>query len=110
MDIIDVGETILKTAKRIEKGVDSLHILGKNYAAAEQEYRKALAKEILELRDCKIPVSIINDLARGSENVSDLKFKRDLAEQSLDISKKMLSALQSELSALQSIYKFSKEV
>lgn len=53
---------------------------GNTLAESERDYRVALAKKILLLRDDKIPVTIINDLARGDEVVAELKFKRDVAQ------------------------------
>ena len=53
---------------------------GIDYAQAERDYRVALAKKILLLRDAKVPVTIINDLARGDEEVAEKKFERDCAE------------------------------
>lgn len=46
-------------------------------------------------------VTLIADLARG--NVSKLKFKRDLAEFKYKAGRDKVQALQSEVSALQSI-------
>ena len=53
---------------------------GRAWAAAERDYRVALAKKILTERDNGTPVSIISDVCRGSQEIADLKFKRDCAE------------------------------
>lgn len=53
---------------------------GRTWAAAEREYRVALAKKILLERDKGTPVSIISDVCRGSPEIAELKFKRDCAE------------------------------
>ena len=60
------------------------------------------------LRDDKLPVTIINDVARG--NVADLKYKRDLAEVSYRTARDMLQALQVSLSGLQTLYKRQEEI
>ena len=53
---------------------------GRAWAAAEREYRIALAQKILLERDKGTPVSIISDICRGSSEIAELKFKRDCAE------------------------------
>ena len=103
MDMIDIAQSIYKLSKRIENGVDKLHQYGVAYATAEKEYRLALGKEIVILRDAKMPATLISDVARA--NVAEIKFKRDLAEQEYKIARDMLQALQSELSGLQTIYR-----
>lgn len=53
---------------------------GRAAAEAEQKYRVKLAEKILELRDQKLPATLIGDLARGDKEVSKLKLERDIAE------------------------------
>ncbi|TDT63409.1 hypothetical protein [Fonticella tunisiensis] len=108
LDMIDIGQAIYETSKRIEKGVNELYKYAKAYAEAEKDYRLALAREIISLRDAGLPATLINDVARG--NISDLKYKRDLAEVSYKTARDMLEALEAELSGLQSIYKNQKEI
>ena len=53
---------------------------GESEAQAEKDYRIALSKKMLIERDNGMPVSIISDVCRGSEEVAELKFKRDCAK------------------------------
>ena len=53
---------------------------GRAWAAAERDYRIALSKKMLIERDNGMPVSILSDVCRGSEEVAELKFKRDCAK------------------------------
>lgn len=108
LDMQDIGQAIFETTKRIEKGTNELYKYAKAYAEAEKEYRLALAKEIMCLRDAGLPATLINDVARG--NVAELKYKRDLSEVSYKTARDMLEALKSELSGLQSLYKNQGEV
>jgi hypothetical protein len=108
LDMHDIGKAIYETSQQIQKGVKSLYGHAKAYAEAEQEYRLALAREIMRLRDEKMPVSLIADVARG--NIADLKYKRDLAEVTYKTAKDMLEALQSQLSGLQTLYKRQDEI
>jgi hypothetical protein len=53
---------------------------GRAYGEAEQNYRIALAKKILEEREKGTPVTIISDICRGDKEIARLKFERDVAE------------------------------
>jgi len=108
LDMHDIGQAIYDTSQQIQKGVKSLYGHAKAYAEAEQNYRLELAREIMRLRDEKIPVTLINDVARG--NLAELKYKRDLAEVTYKTAKDMLQALQSQLSGLQTLYKKQDEI
>ncbi len=70
--------------KEINAKLNSTMVLyrerGETLAQSEQNYRVALAKKILLLRDDKVPVTIINNLAMGDEEVAELRFKRDVAQ------------------------------
>jgi len=64
----------------LNKAIEELKKRGQVKAKAERDYRVELAKEILKLRAEGIPVTIINDLARGNEKIAALKMQRDIAE------------------------------
>ena len=70
---------------------------GEESAMAERDYRIALSKKILILRDAKIPVTIIGDLARGDEQVAELKFKRDVSEALFESVKQAIFTLRLQL-------------
>lgn len=108
LDIQDIGKAIYETSLQIQKCARELYSYAKAYAEAEKEYRTALAREIMRLRDEKVPVSLISDLARG--NIAETKYKRDLAEVTYKTAKDALEALQSQLSGLQTLYKWQEEI
>ncbi len=110
VETIEVTNAIRRTAERLENGVDVISQKAKDYAIAEREYRIALRKEIVKLRAEKMPVTLIHDVARGSENVIDLKFNRDLAQETYKASRDMLNALSTEVSSLQSILKVQTNI
>lgn len=105
---VEVAQAIWTTSKRLDKGVDYIVSKAKEYAKAEKEYRIALSKEIVKLKTDGMSVTLIGDVARG--NVADLKFNRDLAEQTYKASRDMLQALSNELSAMQSILKVQTKI
>ncbi len=60
--------------------INELKRRGRDKAKAEQDYRVALAQEILIQRDVGLPVTIIGDICRGKAEIAKLKFDRDFAE------------------------------
>lgn len=61
----------------LQQKVEEISTAGVDYATAERNYRVALKTEILKLRAKGQPVTIVSDLARGDENVANLKLTRD---------------------------------
>ncbi|KRU46316.1 hypothetical protein FDG33_09190 [Clostridium sporogenes] len=108
MELQKLTKAIWDTSRRIEDGVNTLGKKAKEYAEAEKEYRLALGKEILILRDQKVQATLIPDIARG--NTAELKFKRDLAEATYKTCKEMLQGLQAELSGYQSILRIQQDI
>lgn len=108
MELQKLTKSIWDTSRRIEKGVNELGKRAKEYAEAEKEYRLALGREILILREQKVQTTLIPDIARG--NISDLKFKRDIAEVTYKTCKEMLQGLQAELSGYQSILRVQDDM
>lgn len=76
----DLFSEIQAKQKTLETALSEAGKRGKDYAAAERDYRIALAQKILVERDKGTPVTIISDVCRGSREIADLKFKRDVAE------------------------------
>lgn len=64
----------------LNESLKQIRYRGRNYAQAEQHYRTALSKKILEQRAEGIPVTVISDICRGSAEVAQLRFERDCAE------------------------------
>lgn len=73
MKLLDVKQNELSNIN------NNLRKYGDLKARTESIYRKELRKEILLLRESKIPVTLINDLAKGKDEIAVLRYKRDLA-------------------------------
>lgn len=76
----DLWIELQELRKTLTFAINKLKERGQAKAKAEQEYRIALQKKILEERDKKTPVTIINDICRGDEEIAELKLNRDIAE------------------------------
>jgi ABC-type phosphate transport system auxiliary subunit len=108
LDMVDIAKEIYTAAKRLQKSGDKLFTLAREYAEAEQKYRQVLGIELLKLREQKVPVTLIGDVARA--NISDLKFNRDMAEYKYKAGRDKAQALQAEISALQTLYKRQEDI
>lgn len=76
----ELQNELAKYRNDLDSAVTILRERGKARAIAERDYRVALAKEILLLRNSGIPVTIISDVCRGNVTIAELKLKRDIAE------------------------------
>lgn len=87
----------------LTKGNAELKTLGLKKAQAEQSYRVARAKKILILKAEKYPATLIQDLARGDENVAELRLQRDVAESSYYTAVDSMNNLRLEIETLRSM-------
>lgn len=108
IELTAMATEIHTASQRLAKGVDALFMLAKASAETEREYRSALATEIVLLKSQGMSVTLIPDIARG--NQANLKFLRDVAEFKYNSGKESLRAIQTQISALQTVIKYSAEV
>lgn len=78
--MLDPISEVWRRSEMLEAALKECRIRGIAAAEAEKAYRVKLAEQILMLRDAKVPVSIVGDVARGNPEVAKLKFDRDCAE------------------------------
>ena len=108
MELHKLTHELHQSSKRLSQGANEIFNSAKEKAEAEQKYRVALAKEIMRLKEEKMPATLINDVARG--NCADLKYERDLAEVKWQASREALNSLQAQVSALQTILKYQESI
>mgnify|MGYP004443968823 CR=1 FL=1 len=106
MDISSKLELLEQSKKTFDKLIVELRKRGYILAKAEREYRKALAKREIVLRDNKYPSNLAGDIARGQE--SDLRYKRDIAELEFEIVKDQLRNERMQIEALRSTLAFDR--
>ncbi len=108
MEVVQTVEQLRHATERLSEATKEVFRLAKKRSETEREYRMALSKEIATLRAENVQATLIPDLARG--NVSDLKFKRDLAMEVHRSAMSSIGALQVEIQSWQSILKYMSEV
>ena len=107
-ELTDITTKIYEACTNLDTGARMIFNYSKSAAEAERDFDKAFATKILKLMERKIPATLIKEVAKGE--LSDIKFKMDLASMTYDSCKRSLSAQESQLSALQSILKYQTEV
>lgn len=75
----DLLEEIRYISKTLDKSLSLYKERGSSYAQYEHDYRVALAKFMGEKRAEGMPVTILNDLARGEPNIAKARLNRDIA-------------------------------
>ena len=108
MEQITIAKELRQVGDRLRQGSTEIFNMAKLKAETERDYRIALAKAIMDLKQKGLPATLINDLARGE--VARYKFDRDLAEARYQASREALNSLQTQASALQTIIKYWQEI
>ena len=108
MELNSITKELYQGSKRLEEGSKEIFILAEKMAITEKEYRIALAKEKIKLRDEGMAIGLIEDVARG--NLADLRYERDIAKETYIAARDSMRAIQVQINALQSILKLQSEV
>lgn len=77
----DLMQELSAKVELLDKALGALGSRGRAHAEAEQKYRVALSRRILQERESGTPVTILSDVCRGDKEIARLKFERDVAEQ-----------------------------
>ena len=71
---MDIQIEIQNKLNELDASVKQLRTTGTNYANSYANYRIALAKELVRLKDEGTPVTIAYDIARGKMEIAKMKF------------------------------------
>lgn len=77
---MDLWTEIEEKMKMLNKAIDELASNGYVLAQKEREYKIAVNKKALELRADDTPVTLINQIIYGYDDIAKLRFERDVAE------------------------------
>lgn len=64
----------------LDKAIETLAMNGYDLAAKERDYKIAINKKALQLRAEDTPVTLINTIIYGYEDIAKLRFERDTAQ------------------------------
>ena len=76
----DLWNEIQEKQKMLDKAIKELAQNGYKLAKCERDYKIAVNKKALELRSQDVPVTLINQVIYGYEDIAKLRFERDTAE------------------------------
>ena len=77
---MDLTNEVNNLIKKLDISVKSLRNTGSDYAKAYTEYRVALAKELMLLKEEGYAITLAGDIARGKPEIARLKFKEISSE------------------------------
>jgi len=72
---MDLMEELERKLRILDASVKELSKTGKEYASAYTNYRVALAKELVKLKDEGYAITLAGDIARGKPEIAKLKFE-----------------------------------
>lgn len=73
-------EEIQERTKKLDQAIEHLAENGRDLAIKEKEYKIALNKKALELRADDMPVTLINQVIYGYDDIALLRLARDTAQ------------------------------
>lgn len=108
MDIVKKIELLEQSKKTLDSLTIELRKRGYAKAIAERNYRIALAKKEVELREKgnSYPANLVYDIARGQE--AELRYKRDIAQIEYEICKDRLRNERAQIESLRSLLAFDR--
>ena len=77
---MDLWTDLNEKRKLLDKAIETLASNGYDLAAKERDYKIAINKKALQLRAEDTPVTLINTIIYGYEDIAALRFERDVAE------------------------------
>lgn len=72
---MDLYNEIQEKSKYLDNSVKMLRKTGSEYAKAYTDYRVALAKELMILKNDGYAITLAGDIARGKPEIAHLKFE-----------------------------------
>ena len=84
-------------SEQLSNGLRLMGKFGREYAKAEREYKKELAKNTAILRSKDMPVTLIQLQIYGIDNVADKRYERDMAKVLYNTSQENINVLKLQM-------------
>ena len=98
---MDLYEEIQRLMLELTASIKKLRTNGANLAEAERDYKITLRQEALRLRAGDMPVTLINNIIYGVEEVAEKRFKRDVEQANYDANKEHINVTKLKLRILE---------
>ena len=102
---MDLSNELNSKLRDLDIAIKSLRKTGSDYAKAYTDYRVALAKELLELKNEGYAITLAGDIARGKPEIARLKFREISCEaiykaniESINATKLAIKIIQEQIS------------
>ena len=97
----DLVNLLNKKQKQLDYSIKSLAKNGEEYAKAYTDYRIALAKELLILKNEGYAITLAGDIARGKPEIARLKFNEISKEALYKANQESINAIKLEIKIIQ---------
>ena len=98
---MDLANELQEKCKLLDNSIKMLRKTGSNYAKAYTDYRVALAKELLLLKNEGFAITLAGDIARGKPEIAHLKFEEISKEAIYKANLESINALKLEIKIIQ---------
>jgi hypothetical protein len=95
-------ELIEEKQKMLDKAINELAKNGYELAEKERDYKIAINKKALELRANDTPVTLINQIIYGYDDIAKLRFERDTAEVKYNANQEYINTIKLNIRILES--------
>lgn len=99
---MDLWNEIEEKTKLLDKAIKDLARNGYDLAEKERAYKIAVNKKALELRANDTPVTLINQVIYGYEDIAKLRFERDTAEVKYNANQEYINTIKLQIRILES--------
>lgn len=86
----------------LDKAIKDLAKNGYDLAVKERDYKIAVNKKALELRSKDMPVTLIQQVIYGYEDIAKLRFERDTAEVKYNANQEYINTIKLQIRILES--------
>ena len=101
---MDIANEISQKTTLLDNSIKMLRKTGSDYAKAYTDYRVALAKELLILKNEGYAITLAGDIARGKPEIAHLKFEEISKEAIYKANIESINVLKLEIKILQEQY------
>ena len=99
---MDLFDMIQDLNKQLASAIRIMAKYGREFAETEKNYKIALRQEALKLRAEKsMPVTLIQQVVYGVQDVADKRFKRDVAEAMYNTAQENINSIKLQIRVLE---------
>lgn len=99
---MELWQMIEEKTKMLDKAIEELAKNGYDLATKERDYKVAVNKKALELRANDMPVTLIQQVIYGYDDISKLRFERDTAEVKYNANQEYINTIKLQIRILES--------